>query len=356
MKLTQKDIQKYATEDEKEFLREGHRGYIPLYVKQKKIIDQFIKKHYHDIKRGSMWFDVDKWPELYDAVAAVRETETLYQDINRYVSDKLSEMPWKNRYPWGDAVDKFATAEEKEFLKEVTLKESIADQRAMNFIKASNGDLDEWVRMIRKMSPREIKDATFEFQSAIDGINHNFKHWMIPRKMAKRFGFSDEHWAYRESMERRRSMFRKYLNALKKINPKGEIKYDDFGDEIKEHPDYDPTRDQDVKFESKQIKEAANPKGKTRKIDNPYEVYNGYGALQDWEWKVLKHYQSPEKERSNPYARVFCAVSSPFTFGGYDYGDVYCNQIQGYKYDNEPIKKNLTSGLNMNTQSGKIAD
>jgi len=63
--------------------------------------------------------------------------------------------------------------------------------------------------------------------------------------------------------------------------------------------------------------------GKTRKVDSPYEVW----VLGDWTWKVLKKYQNPEREAQNPYARWFCAVSSPYTHGSYDIGDVYVNEI-----------------------------
>ena len=87
--------------------------------------------------------------------------------------------------------------------------------------------------------------------------------------------------------------------------------------------------------ESKQLKESKNKKAKTRPVDNPYEIYKGYGPLADWEWRVLKHWQSPEKERENPYARVFCSVSSPMTYGGADMGDVYCRDIPGYKYETD---------------------
>jgi len=66
-----------------------------------------------------------------------------------------------------------------------------------------------------------------------------------------------------------------------------------------------------------------NECGKTRKVDNPYEIWTSG----DWEWRVLKKYQSPEKEKTNPYARWFCAVKSPFTYDGYDYGDVYVKDI-----------------------------
>lgn len=60
---------------------------------------------------------------------------------------------------------------------------------------------------------------------------------------------------------------------------------------------------------------------KTRTIDNPYEVYaNEYG----WEWRVLKKYQADD---TKPYARWFCAVRSPYTFGTWDYGDTYAQEV-----------------------------
>ena len=65
--------------------------------------------------------------------------------------------------------------------------------------------------------------------------------------------------------------------------------------------------------------------GKTRPIDNPYEVWRSYDG--SWTWKVLKKYQKPSKEAENPHARWFCAVSSPMTYGSYDIGDVYVNDI-----------------------------
>lgn len=59
---------------------------------------------------------------------------------------------------------------------------------------------------------------------------------------------------------------------------------------------------------------------KSRTIDNPYEVRQVNG----WTWKILKSYHN---DTSTPHARAFCAVSSPYTFGGYDYGDVYWSEI-----------------------------
>jgi hypothetical protein len=65
---------------------------------------------------------------------------------------------------------------------------------------------------------------------------------------------------------------------------------------------------------------------KTRNVDNPYEIYRSY-LLPDWEWRVLKKYQSPENEAKNPYARWFCAVKSPMTYGSWEYGDTYFSEI-----------------------------
>lgn len=67
--------------------------------------------------------------------------------------------------------------------------------------------------------------------------------------------------------------------------------------------------------------------GKTRPISNPYEIWQGIGSYENWTWKVLKKYQTPENEAKNPYARWFCAVSSPFTHGSFDMGDTYIKDI-----------------------------
>lgn len=76
---------------------------------------------------------------------------------------------------------------------------------------------------------------------------------------------------------------------------------------------------------------AKNPCGKSRKVENPYEVYKGFGPLEGWIWKVLKKNQSPEGEAKNEFASWFCAVSSPHTFGGCDMGDTYvADVLNGY--------------------------
>ena len=69
-----------------------------------------------------------------------------------------------------------------------------------------------------------------------------------------------------------------------------------------------------------------NLRGKTVKLQDAYEVYQATG----WEWRILKHYQTPDKESDNPHARVFCAVKSPMTYGTWEYGDSYLKDITGY--------------------------
>ena len=68
-----------------------------------------------------------------------------------------------------------------------------------------------------------------------------------------------------------------------------------------------------------------NPCGRTRKVDNPYEIWASGG----WTWKVLKKYQTPQRELENVYARWLCSVTSPYTQGTSDVGDVYVKDIVG---------------------------
>jgi len=69
-----------------------------------------------------------------------------------------------------------------------------------------------------------------------------------------------------------------------------------------------------------------NPCRKTRKVDQPYEIYHS-NRLPGWEWRVLKKYQAEEAETKNPYARWYCAVKSPMTYGSWEYGDSYVKDI-----------------------------
>lgn len=64
---------------------------------------------------------------------------------------------------------------------------------------------------------------------------------------------------------------------------------------------------------------------KTRPDDNPYEVWKTSDG--SWTWLVLKKYQAPENEATNPYARWFCKVKTPIVPEG-EYGDVYVKEIK----------------------------
>lgn len=69
--------------------------------------------------------------------------------------------------------------------------------------------------------------------------------------------------------------------------------------------------------------------------NNPFGKHNkeGYFIVTQgsWTWKVHKFYQSPAKSLENPYARAFCSVSSPLTFGSADMGDCYIKDIPGLR-------------------------
>ena len=69
---------------------------------------------------------------------------------------------------------------------------------------------------------------------------------------------------------------------------------------------------------------------KTRDIDNPYEVWEGQGFMGNIEYRVLKKYQKPSLEKSNPYARWFVAAKSDATFGSWEYGDNYIKDITSF--------------------------
>ena len=75
-----------------------------------------------------------------------------------------------------------------------------------------------------------------------------------------------------------------------------------------------------------------NECGKTRKLDNPYEVWEcrmGFdtGEVINIEYRILKKYQTPKKEAENPFARWYTAAKSEATFGSWEYGDTYVRDI-----------------------------
>ena len=66
----------------------------------------------------------------------------------------------------------------------------------------------------------------------------------------------------------------------------------------------------------------------TRSADNPYETWVGDG----WTWIVLKKYQVDDNK---PFARWFCGVKSPFTFGQFEFGDCFVWYIKQYAVKKE---------------------
>tara|TARA_R100001086_G_scaffold227509_2_gene146656 strand:+ start:957 stop:1364 length:408 start_codon:yes stop_codon:yes gene_type:complete len=66
-----------------------------------------------------------------------------------------------------------------------------------------------------------------------------------------------------------------------------------------------------------------NPFSKTRKIHEPYAIY----MMAGWEWRILKTYQRPDKEKNNSYARWLFATKSPHTNGDFEIGDGYSRPI-----------------------------
>jgi len=70
-----------------------------------------------------------------------------------------------------------------------------------------------------------------------------------------------------------------------------------------------------------------NLMGKSRDKENPYATFEGFGPFGETVVHVLKSYQKPHKELSNQYARWFVAVKTDHTFGSYDFGDSYLQDV-----------------------------
>lgn len=90
-----------------------------------------------------------------------------------------------------------------------------------------------------------------------------------------------------------------------------------------------------------------NECGKTRPKDNPYEIWRSFDG--SWEWRVLKKWQTPEKEAGNQYARWFCSVTSPFCPHG-EMGDVYVAEIKS-----QATKVSSDAPANKPKSNGQVA-
>jgi len=67
---------------------------------------------------------------------------------------------------------------------------------------------------------------------------------------------------------------------------------------------------------------ASWPGRKQTTKDKPHEVWKSRDG--SWTWYVLKKHQADD---TKPYARWFCYVTSPMTYGGGDMGDCYAADI-----------------------------
>ena len=73
---------------------------------------------------------------------------------------------------------------------------------------------------------------------------------------------------------------------------------------------------------------AKNKFGKTVKVDNPYAIYKNDRT--NFAHRVLKTYQTKKNESKNPYARWYVASRSPYTYGSWEYGDIYVKDVISY--------------------------
>jgi hypothetical protein len=73
---------------------------------------------------------------------------------------------------------------------------------------------------------------------------------------------------------------------------------------------------------------AKNKFGKTVKVDSPYAIYKNEST--EFEHRVLKTYQTKDNESKNPYARWYVASRSPYTYGSWEYGDIYVKDVISY--------------------------
>jgi len=81
-----------------------------------------------------------------------------------------------------------------------------------------------------------------------------------------------------------------------------------------------------TQIEGELMSKEKNLMNKTRPVENPYEIWRSPDGT--WEWRVLKKWQKPSKEKNNPFSRWFCAVRSPNTYGSWEYGDTYAREVQ----------------------------
>ena len=72
-----------------------------------------------------------------------------------------------------------------------------------------------------------------------------------------------------------------------------------------------------------------NTQLKTRDVNDPYEIWQGRvrigGDILNITWHILKKWQADDDK---PNARWYCAAKSEATYGDWEYGDVYVDEIK----------------------------
>ena len=69
-----------------------------------------------------------------------------------------------------------------------------------------------------------------------------------------------------------------------------------------------------------------NPFAKSRPTMKPYAIYQAGDLV----WHIVKTYKQPSSEAKDPYARWLVAAKSDATFGSFEGGDTYRNEILRY--------------------------
>ncbi len=60
-------------------------------------------------------------------------------------------------------------------------------------------------------------------------------------------------------------------------------------------------------------------------LESPHATYRS--ADGQWEYRVLKVYQTAAREKGNAYARWLVAARSPYTHGSWEMGDSYVEAV-----------------------------
>ena len=69
-----------------------------------------------------------------------------------------------------------------------------------------------------------------------------------------------------------------------------------------------------------------NPFAKSRPTNSPYAIYRAG----DMTWHICKTYKQPSSEAKDPYSRWFVWAKSPMTYGDFEGGDTYRNEVMRY--------------------------